>query len=160
VIAVLATPKRVHPHFPATFAVAHVLLLESGMLTASFNAVTSEIIGAAIEVHRILGPGLLESLYLQCLQLELTQRGQSYMAQVVVPIAYKGKDLGTCHRLDLIVDERVVVEVKSVDVVAPVHRAQLLTYLKLTSSPVGLLINFNEARLVDGVHRVINPAVK
>jgi GxxExxY protein len=82
------------------------------------------------------------------------------MAQVVVPIAYKGKDLGTCHRLDLIVDERVVVEVKSVDVVAPVHRAQLLTYLKLTSSPVGLLINFNEARLVDGVHRVINPAVK
>lgn len=131
------------------------------MLTAaSFNTVTSEIIGAAIEVHRILGPGLLESLYLQCLQVELTQRGLPYMAQVSVPIAYKGKDLGTCHRLDLVVDERVVVEVKSVEGILPVHKAQLMTYLKLTSSPVGLLVNFNEVRLVDGVHRVINPAVR
>lgn len=131
------------------------------MLTAtSFNTVTSEIVGAAIEVHRILGPGLLESLYLHCLELEFVERGLRYRAQVTIPVAFKGKDTGISYRIDLIVDERVVVEAKSVDGVLPVHKAQLMTYLKLTSSPVGLLINFNEARLVDGVHRVINPAVK
>lgn len=130
------------------------------LLEATYNATTSHIIGAAIEVHRVLGPGLLESLYVECLQIELTERGVPYKARIALPVAFKGRDTGTSYRLDLIVDDRVVVEAKSVERVLPVHRAQLMTYLKLTSCPIGLLINFNEARLVDGVHRVINPAMR
>lgn len=121
------------------------------------NPITREIIGAAIEVHRTLGPGLLESAYTRSLEFELANRKLRFVTQVVIPMAYKGIDLGTSYRVDLIVEDRIVVEVKSVEVVVPVHKAQVLTYLRLTACPFGLLINFNVAKLLDGVHRLINP---
>jgi GxxExxY protein len=123
---------------------------------ATFNDLTRNILGAAIEVHRTLGPGLLESIYLECLQCELASRGLRFVAQKPVPIIYKGMKLDASYRIDLIVEDRIVVEVKSVDALAPVHRAQVLTYLRLTGCPAGLLINFNVPRLMDGVKRLIN----
>ena len=122
------------------------------------NTTTRHIIGAAIEVHRILGPGLLESTYTECLRIEFDRRGLRYLSELSIPIVYKGTTLDSAYRIDLIVEDRVVVEVKSVATVLPVHEAQLLTYLKLTACPLGLLINFNEAKLVDGVHRIVNPS--
>src|SRR5215510_3237257 len=110
------------------------------------NATTNEIIGAAIDVHRALGPGLLESLYALCLRRELTARGLRFVTEVTIPVSYKGVALGANYRVDLIVEDRVIVEVKSIAVVLPVHKAQVLTYLKLTACPVGLLINFNVAK--------------
>ena len=121
------------------------------------NPITREIIGAAIEVHRALGPGLLESAYTRSLQFELGARNLRFSTQVVIPMAYKGVDLGTSYRVDLIVEDRVVVEVKAVEIVLPVHKAQVLTYLRLTACPLGLLINFNVAKLLDGVYRLVNP---
>jgi len=89
---------------------------------------------------------------------ELAERQLQIATEVAIPLAYKGREIGTRYRGDLIVDNLIIVEVKSVDVVLPVHRAQLTTYLKLTSCPIGLLMNFNEARLIYGVHRLVNPA--
>jgi GxxExxY protein len=128
------------------------------LIEAAHNVTTGQIIGAAIEVHRILGPGLLESTYTECLKIELAERELRYVSELSIPIVYKGTTLDSAYRIDLIVENRVVVEVKSVATVLPVHESQLLTHLKLTACPVGLLINFNEAKLVDGVHRVVNPA--
>ena len=127
------------------------------LIDASFNSFTGDILGAAIEVHRTLGPGLLESTYAQCLHFELTARKLRYVSQHAIPIVYKGMPLDTSYRVDLIVEDCVVVEVKSVAALLGVHQAQILTYMKLTGCPVGLLINFNVARLMDGVKRVINP---
>ncbi|HKE84070.1 MAG TPA: GxxExxY protein [Vicinamibacterales bacterium] len=128
------------------------------MLTDSpHNPLTREIIGAAIEVHRVLGPGLLESAYLRALQFELASRNLRFVRQTVIPMAYKGTNLGTSYRVDLIVEDRIVVEVKAVEKVLPVHKAQVLTYLRLTACPFGLLINFNVAKLIDGVYRLVNP---
>ena len=128
------------------------------MLTeAPFNETTGEIIAAAIEVHRALGPGLLESTYSECLQCELTMRKLRYVTQQALPLSYKGKTLDTSYRVDLIVEDRVVVEVKAVASLLPVHRSQILTYLRLTGCPAGLLINFHVAKLIDGVRRVLNP---
>jgi len=125
---------------------------------STFSHVTGEIIGAAIEVHKALGPGLLESIYQVCLQRELTSRKLRFDAQRSIPIVYKGLTLNACYRIDLIVADLVVVEVKSVTALAPIHQAQGLTYLRLTGCPAGLLINFNVSRLVDGVPRLVNPA--
>jgi GxxExxY protein len=122
------------------------------------NVTTSGIIGAAIDVHRMLGPGLLESIYAGCLKRELGERKLRYVSERSIPVVYRGTTLDVSYRIDLIVEDRVIVEVKSVATVLPVHEAQLLTYLKLTACPIGLLINFNEAKLVDGVHRLVNPA--
>jgi GxxExxY protein len=127
-------------------------------IDANCNETTRAIIGAAIEVHRALGPGLLESAYMEGLQFELTERKLRFVTQLPIPMAYKGIPLQSGYRVDLIVEDRVVVEVKAVSTVLPVHTAQILTYLRLTACPLGLLINFNEALLVDGVHRVVNPA--
>jgi len=127
-------------------------------IEAIHNVTTSQIIGAAIEVHRVLGPGLLESTYVECLKIELRERKLRYMSELSIPIVYKGTTLDSAYRIDLIIEDRVVVEVKSVASVLPVHEAQLLTYLKLTACPLGLLINFNESKVVDGVHRIANPA--
>jgi GxxExxY protein len=124
---------------------------------STFNDVTGAILAAAIEVHRTLGPGLLESVYMPCLQFELASRKLRFVAQRAVPIVYKGTPLGACYRIDLIVEDLVVVEVKSVDALAPVHQAQVLTYLRLTGCPAGLLINFNVPRLMDGVKRLLKP---
>jgi GxxExxY protein len=114
------------------------------------------VIGAAIEVHRELGPGLLESIYEEALVWELCQRRIRVDRQVPVPLDYKGRPLDGHIRLDLLVDSALVVEVKAVDRLNPIHRAQLLTYLRLTSYPVGLLINFNVELLKHGMRRLLN----
>lgn len=126
------------------------------LIDASFNATTRRILNAAIEVHRTIGPGLLESAYLECLEFELAARKMRFERQRVVPIFYKGNRLVTTYRADLIVEDLVVVEVKSVAATLPIHEAQVITYLKLTGHAVGLLINFNVPRLMDGVKRLIN----
>lgn len=120
------------------------------------NKVTETIIGCAIEVHRILGPGLLESAYEECLCHELARAGLGFRRQVEMPLAYKTVRLDCGYRLDLVVEETVVVELKTVDHLLPVHEAQLLTYLKLYGSPVGLLINFNVPVLKEGLKRLVN----
>jgi len=114
---------------------------------------TSAIIGAAIEVHRQLGPGLLESAYEQCLCHELHLRGLSFKCQVDLPVSYKGVQLDCGYKIDLIVGDEVIVELKSVERILPVHEAQLLTYLKLSGKTVGLLINFNTPLLTRGIIR-------
>jgi len=119
------------------------------------NELTTKIIGCAIDVHRALGPGLLEAAYEECLVDELVTRGLEVRRQVTVPIIYKGKQLSTALRLDLIVNDRVVIELKAVDVVSALHEAQLLTYLRLTGLRAGLLINFNVEALRDGVRRKV-----
>jgi GxxExxY protein len=124
---------------------------------STFNDITRRILGAAIEVHRTLGPGLLESIYLQCLKRELTERRQRFVEEHVVPVVYKGTTLNAHYRADLIVEDLVVVEVKAVVALLPIFHAQTLTYLHLTECPAGLIINFNVPRLMDGVKRVINP---
>jgi GxxExxY protein len=123
---------------------------------STFNEVTRGILGAAIEVHRTLGPGLLESIYQQCMQFELTSRKLRYVVQRPVPIVYKNVPLDASYRIDLMVEDLVIVEVKSVAALAPVHQLQMLTYLRVTGCPAGLLINFNVPRLMDGVKRLIN----
>ena len=120
---------------------------------ASRDPLTGAIIGCAIEVHRALGPGLLESAYEACL-LELAREGLAFEAQVPIPIVYKGEEFPCGFRADLIVEERVLVELKSVDRLLPIHDAQLLTYLKLRSLRVGLLINFNAQPLRNGLRRL------
>lgn len=120
------------------------------------NEATSEIIGAAIEVHRALGPGLLERVYEECLAVELMIRGLTLERQKPLPIVYKGRRVGSDLKIDLLVADSVVVEVKSVGELLPVHAAQLLTYLRLTDCRVGLLINFNVPTLRSGLNRVVN----
>ncbi|MGO9863829.1 MAG: GxxExxY protein [Terriglobales bacterium] len=111
---------------------------------------TEKIIGAAIEVHRALGPGLLESAYEECLCRELNLCGLAFQRQVPLPVEYKGVKLDCGYRLDLVVQDAVVLELKCVEHVLPVHEAQLLTYLKLTGKRVGIIINFNVSTLVKG----------
>jgi GxxExxY protein len=114
---------------------------------------TSPIIGAAIEVHRQLGPGLLESAYEECLCHELHLRGLAFERQVDLPVSYKGLQLDCGYKMDLVVDQEVVLELKCVEKILPVHEAQLLTYLKLSGKRVGLLINFNVPLLTQGIIR-------
>ena len=114
---------------------------------------TEQIIGAAIEVHREIGPGLLESAYQACLEREFVLRGLPFEPQKPLTVAYKGVQLDCGYRLDFVVDDKVVVELKAVDELHPVHEAQLMTYLKLTGCRVGLLINFNVIQLVKGIKR-------
>jgi GxxExxY protein len=116
---------------------------------------TALIIGAAIEVHRHLGPGLLESAYEECLCHELHLRGLTFERQVSLPIAYKGIHLGCGYKIDLIVEHEVILELKTVEALLPVHEAQLLTYLKVSGKHVGLLINFNTAILTHGIKRLV-----
>jgi GxxExxY protein len=122
----------------------------------SLNQVTGSIIGAAIDVHRSLGPGLLESAYEACLAFELAQRGLKVEQQKPLPLVYKEVKLDCGYRLDLLVEEKIIVEVKAVDRLAPIHQAQLLSYLKLSGCEVGLLINFNVKVLKQGICRLIN----
>ena len=120
------------------------------------NQCTEQIIGAAIEVHKALGPGLLESAYEECLCRELAVRSIPFERQRPLPVEYKGTRLDCGYRLDLVVAGNVVVEIKSVSAIEPVHEAQLLTYLKLGGWKLGLLINFNVPHLREGIRRVIN----
>ncbi|MBS1769731.1 MAG: GxxExxY protein [Acidobacteria bacterium] len=120
------------------------------------NEVSSLIIKAAIAVHRELGPGLLESVYQACLLAELKGMKLQAEEQVAVPIVYRGEKLANNLRIDLLVENRVIVEIKAVEDLHPIHTAQLLTYLKLTGKKLGLLINFNTTKLIDGLERVMN----
>src|SRR5262245_30722082 len=119
------------------------------------DPLTEKVIGAAIEVHRILGPGLLESIYQRALCHELDLRGIQYSPQHRVPVSYKGIDLGDDLFMDILVEDRVVVELKAIERLEPVHEAQLLTYLKLSRRHLGLLLNFNVRLLKDGIKRMV-----
>ena len=120
-----------------------------------FKKLTQEIIGAAIEVHKHLGPGLLESAYEECLSYELTQRGLLIERQKPVPIIFKEVKLDCGYRIDILVNDLVIIELKSVDALIPVHEAQILTYLKFANKQVGLLINFNVKLLKEGIKRYV-----
>ena len=122
----------------------------------SENEISSKIIGAAIEVHKQLGPGLLESTYETCLAFELKQMGLDVKQQQALPVVYKEVKLDAGYRIDLLVENKVIVEIKSVEALADIHTAQLLTYLKLKDLKLGLLINFNSVRVVDGLKRIVN----
>lgn len=120
------------------------------------NKITEGIIGAAIEVHRALGPGLLESAYVACLAYELRERGFEVLQEVLLPLIYKEVKLNFGYRLDLLVNDAVIVEIKSVESLAPIHEARLLSYLKLADCKIGLLINFNVRMLKHGIKRLAN----
>ncbi|GAB4500158.1 MAG: GxxExxY protein [Saprospiraceae bacterium] len=122
----------------------------------TYNELTSQIISACIEVHRELGPGLLESVYEVCLLDELYQRGLKAEAQVRLPVTYKGKQLNKEFIIDILVENLIVVELKTVDVLAPIHEVQLVTYLKLSDKKLGLLVNFNVELMKNGIRRKIN----
>jgi len=120
------------------------------------NKLSGIILDCSIEVHRNLGPGLLESVYEVCLCKELSLRGIKFQKQVSLPVNYKGEKLDVDYRIDLLVENEIIVELKSVEQMIPVYEAQLLTYLKLADKKLGLLINFNVPRLVDGFKRMLN----
>ena len=119
------------------------------------NYLTGEIIGAAIEIHKALGPGLLESAYEECLCHEFALRQLHFKRQQAIPLEYKGAKLDCGYRIDLLIEDLVILELKSVERLLPIHEAQLLTYLKLTDFNVGLLINFNVPVLRDGIKRFV-----
>lgn len=120
------------------------------------NQLTEKIIGCAIEVHKTLGPGLLESAYEECLSYELSRNGIPFERQKNMPVYYKGNLLDCGYRLDILVDSKVVVEIKAIDSFSPIHEAQVITYLKLSSCSVGLLMNFNVRKLTSGIRRIVN----
>jgi GxxExxY protein len=126
------------------------------MESEKLNDLSFRIIGAGIEVHRALGPGLLESTYRTCMIYELRERRMSVVSEQAIPIRYKSLILDGRYRMDLIVDDTVIVELKSVENVLPVHHAQVLSYLRHMNKPLGLLINFNVAVLTHGVDRIKN----
>ena len=121
------------------------------------NRISSDIIKAAINVHKELGPGLLESVYQSCMVIELNEMGLNVKPEVEVPIKFRGKEItDQGFRIDLLAEDSIVVELKSVEQIKEIHKKQLLTYLKLANKPLGLLINFNEILLKDGITRIIN----
>src|SRR5664279_304588 len=133
--------------------------MQSKASTASasdLNQITRGIIAAAIEVHRQLGPGLLESAYQECVCYELSRMGLSFTREVLLPLSYKGLQLDCSYRVDLLVEDAVVVELKSIEQILRIHSAQLLTYLRASHKQVGLLINFNVLVLKDGIKRIVN----
>jgi GxxExxY protein len=122
----------------------------------NINKISSGIIGAAIEVHKVLGPGLLESAYEQCLSHELKLRGFSYKSQEPLAVRYKGIKLDCGYRLDIVVEDKIILELKACEKIEPVHKAQLLTYLKLSGFHLGLVLNFNVPVMRDGIVRIVN----
>jgi GxxExxY protein len=120
------------------------------------NRLSNTVIGCAIEVHQVLGPGLLESAYQQCLAWELRRHGLSVKEQVSVPIRYKELDVPNAYRLDILIEDELIVELKAVDKIEPVHIAQMLTYLKVNGLRLGLLLNFNAEVMKKGIKRVVN----
>jgi GxxExxY protein len=126
------------------------------MSKLNYEKLTEAIIGAAIEVHKQLGPGLMESVYEECLCYELSIRGIAFQRQVSLPVRYKKVKLDCGYRMDVVVEETVVLELKAIEQLHPLHEAQLITYLKLSQKPVGLVINFNVPVLKDGIIRRVN----
>ena len=132
-----------------------------GLITAApYHKVTDRVIGCAIQVHKKLGPGLLEDPYKLALALEMAEAGLQFVKEKRLPLLYDGKPLGATYVMDFVVENLVVLEIKAVAETLRVHRAQLVTYLKLSGYPAGLLINFNVPRLVDGITRVLNDKPK
>lgn len=121
-----------------------------------YNELSSQIIGAAMDVHREIGPGLLESAYEECLSYELILRGLSIARQKPLPLKYKNTSLDCSYKLDLVVGNLIIVEIKAVETILPIHEAQLLSYLKISGLKLGLLINFNVKLLRNGIRRIIN----
>jgi GxxExxY protein len=119
------------------------------------NQITEKIIGCALEVHKNLGPGLLESAYEECLYYELNNLGLEVKRQLALPLVYKDVKLDAGYRIDLLVENKVIIELKSVEAIAEIHKAQLMTYMKLANIKIGLLMNFNVSRLKDGIVRWI-----
>ncbi len=124
--------------------------------TQRLNRITEQVIGGCIEVHRALGPGLLESAYEECVCYELSQSGLAFERQVKLPIVYKNVKLECGYRMDVVVEGILVLEIKAVERLIPVHEAQLLSYLKLAKKPIGLLLNFHVPVLKDGIKRIRN----
>jgi GxxExxY protein len=122
----------------------------------NINELSNKVIGAAIEVHKALGPGLLESAYEECFCHELSLRNITYDRQKPLPVVYKQKKLNCGYRLDVVVENAIIVELKSCDKIEPIHKAQLLTYLKLSGLSLGLLLNFNTVLMRDGIVRIVN----
>ena len=120
-----------------------------------FDRLSNQVIGCALEVHRNLGPGLLESAYEQCLAYEMKTAGMRFKLQHPLPVEYKGIKLDCGYRIDVFIEDRIIVELKSVDKILPIHQAQLLTYMKLAGISIGLLINFNVKYLKDGIKRMV-----
>jgi GxxExxY protein len=120
------------------------------------NQITGAIVDSAMKVHSLVGPGMLESVYEICLSHELRKRGLRVAQQVLVPVRYDGIEIPSGYRIDLLVDDTVIVELKHVETILPVHKAQLLSYLRMSDKRIGLLINFNVAHLRDGISRVGN----
>ena len=125
-----------------------------------YNALSKKVIGAAMEVHKELGAGLLESAYEYCLKAELERQGLQVKTQVDLPLYYKGYETGKSYRIDMLVEDKIIVELKAVDSILPIHEVQLVTYLKLTNMALGLLINFNVPVLKEGIKRKINAKVE
>jgi len=119
------------------------------------NEISGAIVDAAMKVHSALGPGLLESAYAVCLRHELIKRGLSVRSEVPVPVVYDGIKLEAGYKLDLVVEDTVVVELKAIEALAPIHQAQIISYLKLSGKPIGLLINFHSLHLKDGIKRFV-----
>lgn len=120
------------------------------------NDITGEVVDAAIKIHKVLGPGLFESVYKEVMAYELTKRGLFVLRQKAIPVVYEGITMDVGFRADLLVEDEVIVEIKSVEAVQSVYKKQVLTYLRLTNNKIGLLINFNEELLKDGLTRLIN----
>ena len=125
------------------------------MTLVHHSEVTERVIGLAIEVHRHLGPGLLESAYEECLGYELAEHGIGHRRQVPLPVIYKGVRLDCAYRMDIVVEKRLIVEIKAVEQITPLHEAQILTYLRLSGIRVGLLLNFNAVTLRSGLRRFV-----
>ena len=125
-------------------------------LWMDINQLSNKVIGAAIEVHKALGPGLLESAYEECLRHELNLRGLSFKRQKSLSVIYKGLKLNCGYRLDIVVENAIILEMKSCEKIEPIHKAQLLTYLKLTGLQLGLILNFNVTALRYGIVRIVN----
>jgi len=131
-------------------------MMREGRSRAEIDRIAAEIVDASIAIHRALGPGLLESAYEACLVYELAERGLVVEKQVALPVWYKGVRLEAGYRLDIVVENEVIVEIKSVDELVPIHTAQLLSYLKLSDRKLGLLINFNVELVKNGIKRIAN----
>ncbi len=129
---------------------------EPGNDAGGLNLLTEKIIGCAIEVHKGIGPGLLESAYEECLCFELSQAGLLFERQVPLPVSYKGVKLDCGYRLDIVVEKRVILEIKAVERIAPIHEAQLLSYLRMLDKRIGLILNFHTAVLKQGIKRIVN----
>jgi GxxExxY protein len=134
----------------------HPMAAPTAIATPRVNRITGAVIGAAMKVHSHLGPGLLESAYEACLAHELRKQGFAVAQQVGLPVIYDGEKIDLGYRIDLIVNDLVIVEVKSVEAIHPVHQAQLLSYLRLSGRSIGLLINFHVAHLRDGIQRMVD----